>query len=56
MSSRFILPLLVLGVGLRCIAIERPLVDAHQFRQIHTAILTKNLIEDGYPWLKTRGD
>ena len=48
--------MLLVGVILRCIGIERPLLDAHHFRQIHTAILTKNLIEDGYPWLKTRGD
>lgn len=56
MSPRFILSLLLVSIALRCIGIERPLLDAHHFRQIHTAILTKNLIEDGYPWLKTRGD
>jgi hypothetical protein len=56
MSPRFVFSLLLLSVVLRCIAIDRPLIDAHNFRQVHTAILTKNLIEDGYPWLKTRGD
>lgn len=56
MRPRFILSLLLVSVVLRCIGIDRPLLDAHHFRQIHTAILTKNLIEDGYPWLKTQGD
>ena len=56
MSQKFIFSLLLASMVLRCIGIERPLLDAHHFRQIHTATLTKNLIEDGYPWLKTRGD
>ena len=56
MNPRFVLSLLIISIVLRCLGIERPLLDAHNFRQVHTAILTKNLIEDGYPYLKTRGD
>lgn len=47
--------LLVLGIAIRCIGIERPLLDSHNIRQCHTAILTQNLVEDGFPWIKTRG-
>lgn len=56
MNRRWLLLLLVLSVTIRCIGLHRPLLDAHEIRQVHTAVLTKNLIEDGYPWIQTRGD
>ena len=56
MPSRFFFILLAFGLIVRSIAIDRPLLDAHNIRQCHTAVLTKNLIEDGFPPLKTRGD
>ncbi len=56
MTRRFVLVLLLVSIAIRCIGIQRPLLDAHNIRQVHTATLTKNLAEDGYPWLKTRGD
>ncbi len=56
MHQRFILLLLLASVAIRCVGIHRPLIDAHYSRQGHTAILTKNLVEDAYPWVKTRGD
>jgi hypothetical protein len=49
---------LVLGIALRCVAIDQPLVDAHLMRQCQTAAATKSLIaEPGFhlssraPWL-----
>jgi 4-amino-4-deoxy-L-arabinose transferase-like glycosyltransferase len=49
---------LLIGVALRCVAINQPLVDAHLIRQCQTAAVTKNLIaEPGFhlsskiPWL-----
>ena len=56
MRLKFILFLLLVGIAIRCIGLPRPLLDAHNIRQVHTADLAKNLMEDGYPWLKTRGD
>lgn len=56
MTPRFIILLLLVSVGIRCLGMHRPLLDAHNIRQVHTAILTKNLIKDGFPLLKTRGD
>ncbi|MCE9608919.1 MAG: glycosyltransferase family 39 protein [Chthoniobacter sp.] len=48
--------LLLLDTGARMVAITRPIIDAHDIRQAHTAILTQNLREDGFPPVKTRGD
>jgi dolichyl-phosphate-mannose-protein mannosyltransferase len=49
---------LVLGIALRCVALNQPLVDAHLIRQCQTAAATKSLIaEPGFhlnskiPWL-----
>ncbi|HWX16247.1 MAG TPA: glycosyltransferase family 39 protein [Chthoniobacterales bacterium] len=36
---------LLVGIALRCVAINQPLVDAHLIRQCQTAAATKNLIE-----------
>lgn len=55
-SWRLCALLLVIDLGIRLIAINRPLIDAHDIRQCHTAILTRNLIADGFPPIKTRGD
>jgi 4-amino-4-deoxy-L-arabinose transferase-like glycosyltransferase len=38
--------LLAIGVGLRCVAINQPLVDAHLLRQGITAAATRDLIEE----------
>ena len=50
--------LLIIGVALRCVALNQPLVDAHLIRQCQTAAATKGLIETpGFhlsskiPWL-----
>jgi Dolichyl-phosphate-mannose-protein mannosyltransferase len=50
--------LLVAGVGVRCVALNQPLIDAHLIRQCQTAAATKSLIEEpGFhlsakiPWL-----
>jgi hypothetical protein len=50
--------LLIVGVALRCVAINQPLLDAHLSRQCQTAAATKSLIEQpGFhlsstiPWL-----
>ena len=50
--------LLIIGVALRCVALNQPLVDAHLIRQCQTAAATKALIETpGFhlsskiPWL-----
>ena len=49
---------LLIGVALRCVALNQPLVDAHLIRQCQTAAATKSLIEaSGFhlssriPWL-----
>jgi hypothetical protein len=49
---------LVVGVALRCVAVNQPLVDAHLLRQCQTAAATRSLIEEpGFhlssriPWL-----
>jgi hypothetical protein len=49
---------LILGIALRCVALNQPLVDAHLIRQCMTAAATKDLIEQpGFhlssriPWL-----
>lgn len=36
--------LLLVGLALRCVAINQPLIDAHSVRQTQTAAATKNLI------------
>lgn len=43
--DRFFWLFLILGVALRCIAINQPLVDAHTIRQCQTAAATESLIE-----------
>lgn len=50
--------LLIIGVVLRCVALNQPLIDAHLIRQCQTASVTKGLInETGFhlssriPWL-----
>lgn len=55
-SWRLFFLLLILVTAARLVAINRPIIDAHDIRQAHTAILTQNLIEDGFPWVRTRGD
>jgi len=49
---------LVIGIALRCVALNQPLVDAHLLRQCQTAAVTRNLLEQsGFhlsaqaPWL-----
>jgi hypothetical protein len=49
---------LIIGIAVRCVAINQPLVDAHLLRQCITAAATKSLIEDpgvhlssNIPWL-----
>src|SRR5712691_3437097 len=49
---------LIVGIALRCVAINQPLVDAHLLRQCQTAAATDSLIDQhgfnlssGIPWL-----
>jgi hypothetical protein len=42
--------LLIVGLALRCVAIDRPLIDAHLLRQCQTAAITRSMTEEaGFP-------
>ena len=42
--------LLIIGIALRLVALNQPLVDSHLLRQVQTAAATKSLIEQpGFP-------
>ena len=42
--------LFLLGIALRCVALNQPLVDAHLLRQCQTAAATKSMLaEPGFP-------
>lgn len=56
--NRSVLLFLLIGIALRCVALNQPLVDAHLLRQCQTAAVTRNLLEQsGFhlsakaPWL-----
>jgi hypothetical protein len=56
--NRSVWLLLLIGIGLRCVALNQPLVDAHLIRQCQTAFVTSGLIaQPGFnltapiPWL-----
>lgn len=56
LDRRWLIALLIFSAVIRCLGLSRPLLDAHNIRQVHTAVLAKNLVEDGFPFLPTRGD
>ncbi len=55
-SATFFWLLLIAGMAGRLIDAGRPLLDAHNIRQTHTAVLTQSLIETGFPLLKAQGN
>lgn len=51
-----LLVIVLLGIGVRLYGINIPLVDSHQIRQAQTAMMTRNLYDDGLNILQTRLD
>jgi 4-amino-4-deoxy-L-arabinose transferase-like glycosyltransferase len=45
-SNRSVWGFLVIGIAVRCVALNQPLVDAHLLRQCFTAAATKDLIDE----------
>jgi len=52
----FLAVIVILGIVLRMYGISLPLVDSHQIRQAQTAMMTRNLYEDGMNIFLTRLD
>ena len=51
-----LMAIVLLGLALRLYGIDLPLTDSHQIRQAQTAMMTRNLYEDGMNMFLTRLD
>lgn len=54
--SFWLVPILVLGFGLRLYKIDNPLADWHSWRQADTAAVTRNFVKHGIDILRPRFD